>query len=226
MKYLFSLLAVAVLFLMSASTASAQNGAFAPYVNAGISGTGSTGSVGLSNPNFRIGGGIESSSTHLLLDLNGQFDSANLSGLKGIASNVGGYTGTFTGSAYFKLGGFLAGGGAFYSNQVVSGQTVIGTIKSISANRNQVRPFVGAGYQFSRDRILVDYVLPGKDTIANAPNLNDHTFLIGNEIFLGHSGLTGHLRFTQNMNVSSSLFNGAGSRATTATLGVGLKLVL
>src|ERR1700675_4102983 len=104
--------------VLAVAPANAQNGVFAPYVNAGISGT-SGGTIGLSNPNYRVGGGIESSSKHLLLDVNAQFDSANLSGLKGLANSSGGYTGTVTGSAYYKLGShILAGGGAFYSNQV------------------------------------------------------------------------------------------------------------
>jgi hypothetical protein len=59
-------LAVIALFVSLAfvSPANAQNGAFAPYVDAGISGT-NGGTIGLSNPNFRVGGGIESSTKHL-----------------------------------------------------------------------------------------------------------------------------------------------------------------
>jgi hypothetical protein len=162
-----------------------------------------------------------------LLDVNAQFDSANLSGFKGLANANGGYTGTVTGSGYLKLGHLLAGGGAFYSNQVVSGETVGGLFKGISANRNQIRPFVGGGLQFSRDRILVNYVLPGRDSIPQlgSPNLADRTVQIRNEFFLGKSGLSGHVRLTQNLDISSNNLAGAGTRATNYTAGAGLKFV-
>lgn len=228
---LTSLFAVAVLVLVGASTVSAQAPAgttshFAPYVDFGITGTGG-GSIGLSNPNYRVGGGVESNTQRFLFDVNGQFDSANLAGLKGLANSKGGYTGTISGSAYLKVSKLLLGGGAFYSNQVVSGETVGGLFKSISANRNQIRPFVGGGLQFSRDRILVNYVLPGRDSIPQlgSPDLNDKTVQIRNEIFLGKSGLTGHLRLTQNLDISNNRLAGAGTAATNYTAGAGIKFV-
>ncbi len=225
MKSFFLSLAVAVLLFVGVQAASAQNGPVAPYVDAGISATHSTGTVGLANPNYRVGGGIESSTKHLLLDANVQFDSANLSGFRNVLNANGGYTATVTGSAYLKLHGFLAGGGAFYSNQVVS-ENFGNSIASI--NRDQVRPFIGGGYQFSSDRILVNYVLPGQDNIGvlNDLNLGDRTIQVRNEIFLGKTGFRKHLRFTQNLDVSSNLLNGAGTRQTAVTAGAGLKLVL
>lgn len=227
MKRLLSFLAVAVLFVLGASSAKAQNGAFAPYVDAGISASGNPGGNGSSvisttNPNYRIGGGIESSTKHLLLDINTQFDSGNLSGFRGVIKNTGGYTVTLTGSAYYKLGGFLLGGGGLYSNQILSGE-------GISVNYNQVRPFVGTGYQFKRDRLIVDYVLPGKEQIAGFTGVNDRTVLLTNEIFLGQSGLRKHLRFTQTFGVSSNNTNfltPGGLRTDTYTAGAGIKFVL
>jgi len=224
MKFL-SLLAVVVLFLgIGVSSASAQNGAFAPYADFGITASGTGGGTGTflpSNPNYRIGGGIESSTTHLLFDINTQFDTAHLS-LKNIGSATSGYTGTVTGSAYLKLDSFLVGGGAFYSNQTVGIANFFNGF-----NRSQIRPFVGGGYQFSRDRILANYVLPGQDQIGVAPNLNlgDRTFQIRNEFFLGKSGLVKHLRLTQNLDLSNNILDLTGTRQTTYTTGVGLKFV-
>src|SRR5271170_7909612 len=117
MKFLS--LAVVALFVALAfvSPANAQNGAFAPYADANISFTGTGNNVvgvnltGVSNPNYRVGGGIESSTKHLLLDINGQFDSASFAGIEGVFKNTGGYTLTATGSAYYKLGGVLLVGG-------------------------------------------------------------------------------------------------------------------
>lgn len=227
--------------------ANAQNGAFAPYADANISFTGTGNNViganltGVSNPNYRVGGGIESSTTHFLLDVNGQFDSASFAGIQGLFQNKGGYTLTATGSAYYKLGGvLLIGGGAFYSNQVLSGTTLQeeGSLIVASFNRNQVRPFVGGGFNFKYDRILVNYVLPGKDQVSggalinNGPvtGFNDRTVNAQNEIFLGTSGLRKHLRLTQNVSISSSnqlgtLFSGSGLRSAGVTAGAGVKVV-
>jgi hypothetical protein len=231
-KHLFSALAVLVLLFAGASTASAQNGPFAPYVVASISGS-SVGSVlSTTNPNYSVGGGVESSTSHLLLDINAQF-SGGFAALKGLASNSGGYNVTLTGSAYYRTHGFLLGGGLFYANQVAPGVTIQNTAQTlfatISNNRNQVRPFVGIGYQFSHDRIILNYVLPGLDNtggaavcstggvtgagasttstgtctpLASTPN--DKTVNISNEIFLGTSGIRGHLRLTQNFSVSTN----------------------
>lgn len=231
MKSFFTSLAVAILLLIGASTASAQNGVFAPYVNAGISMTGTGSAFSTSNPDYNVGVGIESSSKHLLLDGNVQFNSANITNLGGIINNNGGYTETANVSGYFKLKGFLLGGGAFYSNQVASGQSAESGYTSF--NRNQVRPFVGGGYQFKYDRLLVNYVLPGKDTVVgvNTNGLNDRTFNVSNEIFLGTTGLRKHLRLTQSLQLTSANtslageFTGAGLRAAGVTAGAGVKFV-
>src|SRR5277367_3680946 len=106
MKFL-SLAVVALLAVMAFVTpANAQNGVFAPYVNAGISMTGTGSAFSTSNPNYNIGVGIESSSKHLLLDVNVQFNSANVTSLGNIINNQGGYTETANASGYYKFHGF------------------------------------------------------------------------------------------------------------------------
>src|SRR5271170_2012004 len=129
-------------------SAFAQNGAVAPYVDAGIglsSTVTGTGSVTASNPNYFVGAGIESSTKHLLLDVNGQFSSGNVRTF-GQGTN-GTYAATVTGTGFLKLGHFLVGGGALYNN-VVSG----GKFSSLIPTRNTFVPEIGGGYQFSRDR--------------------------------------------------------------------------
>lgn len=241
---------LAALTLFVTGSAFAQNGAFAPYANANISFTGTGNNAigvnltGVSNPNYRVGGGIESSTKHLLLDANLQFDSASFAGIENVFKNTGGYTLTGTASAYYKLGGvLLVGAGGYYSNQVLSGTTLQGEGQSIatSFNRNQIRPFVGGGFNFKHDRILVNYVLPGKDRL-NTGNLlggagvvtgfNDRTVNVQNEVFLGTSGLRKHIRLTQNVSISSSnqlgnlITNVNNLRSAGVTAGVGIKFVL
>ena len=231
MKFLTFALVALLAALAFSTPANAQNGVFAPYVNAGISMTGTGSALSTSNPDFNVGGGIESSSKHLLLDVNVQFNSANVTSLGNIINSQGGYSETATGSAYYKLGGFLLGGGAFYSNQIASGTTAIEGLSSF--NRNQVRPFVGGGFQTKYNRLLVNYVLPGKDTVAgaNTNGLNDRTFNVSNEFFLGKTGLKKHLRLTQSLQLTSSNtslaqeFTGSGLRAAGVTAGAGVKFV-
>lgn len=224
-KAFFSFLALATLLFIGASTASAQNGAFAPYVGVGITGTG-TGSVLTSDtPSGNVSVGIESSTKHLLLDVN-----TKLSAPKGYTFDGDqGYTGTVTGSGYLKLGGLLAGGGAYYSNQItVAGINGVSSFLK-SVNVTQARPFVGIGYQFSRDRIIANYILPGGFSITNLnPSVADHSFNVTNEIFLGKSGLLKHIRFTQTLAFTSNLTGSTSSilRTTTWVGGGGLKFVL
>jgi hypothetical protein len=228
---------LATLFFAFAGAAHAQNGAFAPYVDGSIAFSGTGGVTSTSNPSYTVGGGVESSTKHLLLDVNAQFNSGNVSNLGGILSNTGGYTGTATGSAYYKLHGFLLGGGAFWSNQVASGQTLGESLQNVSFNYKQVRAFVGAGYQFKRDRIIATYLLPGIDQISGAglqnafTGVNSRVGTINNEIFLGTSGLRKHIRLTQTVSVSSAntnlqqAFSAAGLRTSAVTAGAGIKFV-
>ncbi len=150
----------------------------------------------------------------------------------------GGYTGRAEGSAYYKLfGKVLVGGGAFLSNQVASGSGLVSSVKT-SFNYQQVRPFVGVGLNFSRDRFIVDYDLPGIDQIKGAGLSNAFTgvhsqdFDVRNEIILGKTGFLKHVRLTQEVGLSSANTNLAGAltvagiRTSAISAGAGLKLVL
>ncbi len=215
MKSFLSFLAVAILLSVGASTTSAQNGAFAPYVDAGISvssTTSGTNTFTASNPNYVLGAGIESSTKHLLLDLDGQFSTQNVRTF-GFGSGSA-YTGTVTGSGYLNLGGFLLGGGARYRDLVTGGN--FATMNPF-ANKDSLVPFVGGGYQFSRDRILVDYVLPGRSADPGQREVDFH-----NEIFLTKGA---HFRLTQDVVAASSTPFGPGFRVTGISAGVGLKVV-
>jgi len=209
------------------SPAHAQNGAFAPYVDGSISLSGGGGALTTSNPGYTVGGGIESSTKHFLLDANAQFSSANVH----IFSS--GYTGTITGQGYVRLGVVLLGGGAYWSNTVAAGTTPLNTLGAISANYLQARPFIGAGFQTKRDRLIVSYVLPGLDQIqANGnvfSNVNSRIVNVNNEYILGRTGLAHHIRLTQSVSFNSSNTAIGGDSTPTRTLsyggGVGVKFV-
>lgn len=234
----FMLLLAALTFVMG--TAFAQNGAFAPYADGSVSVSAANAQslTSTANPNFRVGGGIESSSKNLLLDVDAQFNSGSLSGLQGLVKNTGGYTGRAEGSAYYKLfGKLLVGGGVFWSNQVASGTGLVSSVKT-SFNYNQVRPFIGIGAEFSRDRFIVDYDLPGIDQIKGSglanvfTGVHSQTFTVKNEIFLGKKGVLKHVRLTQEVGLNSANTNlqgalsAAGLRTSAISVGAGLKIVL
>jgi hypothetical protein len=234
----FMLFLAALTFFVG--TAFAQNGKFAPYADGSVSVSAANAQslTAISNPNFRVGGGIESSTKYLLLDANAQFNSGNLAGLQGLVKNTGGYTGRAEGSAYYKFfGKILVGGGAFWSNQVATGTGLVSSVKT-SFNYNQVRPFVGLGLDFSHDRLIVDYDLPGIDQIKGAGLANAFTgvhsqdFTIKNEILLGKTGFFKHVRLTQEVGLDSANTNLAGAvslaglRTSAITAGAGIKLVL
>ena len=104
----FALIIAVVAFVLTLGTvtASAQNGAFAPYATAGVSVQGGQlNYVGKTNPNFAFGGGLESSTKHLLLDANANYNTAN-----NVVTNNG-YTVDAQASGYLKLGDLLAGAG-------------------------------------------------------------------------------------------------------------------
>jgi hypothetical protein len=241
MKSFLSFLAVAILLLVGASVASAQGTSvpvvqayqaplFAPYVDTSIGGNFVNGGVnGLStkNPDFQFGGGIESNTSRFLFDANVQYDTAHP---EYFGVSVPGHTISVTGSAYVKLNHFLLGGGGFYSDEV-------GSYDGYNGYREQIRPFVGGGYQFKHDRVLVDYVLPvGTDNITvpvlggrleDLAQTNDRTFRFRNEIFLGNSGLKGHIRLTQALSLSSDNFANIGipARQDSYTASAGIKFV-
>lgn len=214
MKTIAMVFAVVALMV---SAAFAQNGAVAPYVDAGIgisSTLTGTGSLSASNPNYFLGAGIESSTAHLLLDVNGQFFTGNVRTF-GQGTN-GTYAATITGTGFLKLGHILVGGGALYNNVVSSGD-----FSSLIPNRNTFVPEIGGGFQFSRDRITALYELPGRSATGN------RTFNIHNEIFLIKSA---HVRLTQDVSVNSStegglVVDGVNTRVTGGTAAAGLKFV-
>lgn len=241
------MLTLAVLVL-SVCTAFPQG--LAPYVDGAVSVSGSNASsiTATSNPNFQVGGGVELNTKQYFLDANAQFDTASLAALTGVFQNTGGYAGTVTGQAYYKIGGkLLVGGGGFWSNQVASGTTIQQVYQSakVSFNYNQVRPFVGVGYQFSGDRLLATYDLPGLDQVQNLASLaqyvkglqgalnavHSQTVTVSNEVSLG-KGLGHHFRLTQAVTFSSGdtnlagFFTGTNLRTSAVSAGVGLKFVL
>lgn len=221
---LFAVLALAV------GLASAQNGAFAPYAQGSVSYSANAGST---NPSFNGGLGIESSTKHLLLDVNGVFQTANpsVNGLNVIQVGGRGYTGTLTGSAYLKLHKFLlAGVGADWSINHATFETIKefgegSTAKvALDATLQSAHPFVGGGFQTRFNRLLVTYALPGKDALTN-----ERIIPVTNEFFVGK-----HLRLTQSVQLTSYNGNPAlrnfdipntGVRVSAITAGAGAKFV-
>lgn len=216
MKSLFSILAVLTLLVGGAF---AQSGVFAPYIDAGISASSTfTGNSAVTarNPNYNVGAGIESSTKHLLLDVNAQFNSADYRtfGTPGSSS----YAATVTATGFLKFGKLLVGGGTFYKNTVTSG-----TIRNLLPNAgNTFVPLIGGGFQFSRDRITAVYELPGRSAT------NQRTVDFHNEIFLTKSA---HLRLTQDVSLNSSVAQITASDVTLSqrlsggSAAAGLKLV-
>lgn len=227
------LAAFALLALIAAGPASAQSAfqtpLFQPYVDFSIGGqyaNGGPNGLSTKNPDYQYGGGIESNTRRFLFDVNTQYDTGHLSYF---TISGPGHTLSVTGSGYVKLDNWLLGGGAFWSNQDANFLGVVG------GSREQVRPFVSGGYQFKHDRVLVDYVLPaGTDNLTvdgvrveSLAQDNDRTFRFRNEIFLGSSGLKGHIRLTQGLSLSSDNFANIGipARQDTYTASAGIKFV-
>lgn len=205
MRFSMKFLAVLVLFMTSA--AFAQNGVFAPYVNAGVS---TTAAAGYKNPDFTVGAGIESNTRGLLMDVHGTFDTAN-----SIKTNNG-YTGGLNASVYVKvLGPFLIGGGA---NWAVNTAQLKTQFSNIDATRQSAHPFIGGGFQAGKFRLLADYNLPGKEALTNERIVD-----VNAEFFAAK-----HVRITANATVNSfiDITSPSKSRATANKLGVGIKLVI
>ena len=189
---------VMVLALL-AGTAFAQNGAFAPYVTGTV-----TSAPGNNNPSFNVGGGVESSTNHFLFDVNGMFNTAN--------SSVGaGYTGTITGSGYYKaFSHILIGGGA----SVVVNTNGFTAKNFVNTARQSANPFVGGGFQVKKLRLIATYQLPGKDALPD-----QRTVKLQSEYFASK-----HFRVVTSV-TANSYINGAATRVTVAQLGGGLKFV-
>jgi hypothetical protein len=204
LKLITTLLAAIVLMVGSAF---AQNGAFAPYVVGTIQTAPGSASTGAS---YNAGVGIESSTKHLLLDVNGSFNSSNVTSGSG-----NGYTGTLQAQGYLKISHLLAGGGA---NWVINSNGFSAS-RFISTARESANPFVGVGLQLGRLRSIATYELPGRDALQEQIK-----FGLNNEL-----RVTKHVRFvvplTINSYQSGPLKSLGGQRVSVAEAGAGVKFV-
>jgi len=198
--------AVLTLVAMTVGSASAQNGVFAPYATAGVS-VQSGAVVNKTNPNFAVGGGIESSSKYLLLDANTTYNTAN----NVVTSN--GYTVNTQASAYLKLTKVLVGVGVDSSITNLTPTTAEKALKSVSTQ--SFHPFIGVGYQTSKLRVEGAYLLPAKDAVNNERIANGIA-----EVFLAK-----HVRATGSLVLDSAVSTG-NPRQLSVGAGVGLKFVL
>lgn len=212
MKQFALLFAVAALVLtLGTVTASAQNGAFAPYVTAGVGVQG--GSLDLAtktNPNFVLGGGIESSTKHFLLDANATYNTADNT----VTSN--GYTVKADASGYFKLNHLLVGAGVNESiNNITPTAAEIKNLKLASTYQG-FHPYVGVGWQTTKFRTEATYLLPGKDSLVN-----ERIGTVGGEVFV-----TKHLRATGGVLLDSTIPTGGTTRQLAVGASAGVKFVL
>lgn len=214
-KLVFSMLLILLGLSMSAN---AQEHVFAPYVDAGVGITSTltgTNSITARNPDYNVGLGFESNTKHLLIDFNGQFSSQNVRSFASLTNLKGtSFAGTVNASGYVKVGKLLLGGGARYSDTVTS-NTLSALVPS---SINELVPYVGGGFQFGRDRVIVNYVLPGRTSAYKERELDIH-----NEIYLTKSG---RLRLTQDIYGRSADIAGlGGTRVTGAEGRAGVKFV-
>jgi hypothetical protein len=201
--------AVAILAVFIGVThASAQNGAFAPYVTAGVSvQSGGTDWTNKTNPNFALGGGIESDTKYFLFDTNAAYNTAD----NVITRN--GYTVTAQASGYVKVfDHILAGVGVNESFNNITPS--LAQIKLGAVSTQGYHPYVGVGYETSKLRVIGNYLLPAKDSIPNERILNGT-----GEVFL-----TKHIRATSSVQLDSADFS--GTRQLKVGVGAGLKFVL
>jgi hypothetical protein len=208
MKRFALLFAVLTLAVFAASSAKAQNGAFAPYVTAGVSVQGGgIDYTNKTNPNFVLGGGIESSTKHLLLDVNTTYNTAD----NVVTKN--GYTVNTQASGYLKLFSHaLVGAGV---NSSINNLTPTTAQKKLLAVSTQsFHPFVGVGYETSKLRVIGTYLLPAKDALNNERIANGTA-----EVFVAK-----HLRATGGVQLDSA--DSSGTRQLKVGVGVGLKFVL
>lgn len=207
----FALLFAVVALLIGTGVASAQNGAFAPYVTAGVGVQG--GQLDLAaktNPNFAFGGGIESSTKHFLLDANATYNTAD----NVVTSN--GYTVKADASGYYKLGKFLAGAGVNESiNNITPTAAEISKLKLASTYQG-FHPYVGGGIQTAKFRALATYLLPAKDAQTNERITN-----LNAEIFA-----TKHIRVTGGVQIDSAIPTGSTTRQLAVGASTGIKFVL
>jgi hypothetical protein len=205
-RFIFALAALVAFF--GASSAVAQNGAFAPYVTAGVGVQGGNLSyANKTNPSFTFGGGIESSTKFLLLDANATYNTAN----NVVTQN--GYTIAAQGSGYFKLDHVLLGVGV---NESINNLTRTNLqAKLVPSSFQSFHPFVGVGYQTTKFRATATYDLPAKDAINNERIVN----------FNGEVFATKHIRATGGVLIDSTVPTG-GTRQLAVGASAGIKLVL
>jgi hypothetical protein len=207
MKRFALLFAVLTLAVFAASSAKAQNGAFSPYVTAGVSVQGGgIDYTNKTNPNFAVGGGIESSTKYLLLDANAVYNTAN----NVVTSN--GYTVDSQASGYFKLSHVLIGAGVNSSINNLTPSTLQKKLGAVSSQ--SFHPFVGVGYETTKLRVEATYLLPAKDAL-----LNERIAKGTAEVFVAK-----HVRATGSVLLDSS--DSSGSRQLKVGVGAGLKFVL
>lgn len=202
----------------AAQTGNNQSHLFAPYVDAGISASSTftgTGSVSASNPNYNVGLGIESNEKYTYFNFDGQFSSANIRTF-GLGSGDA-FTGTLVAEGYGKIHWLLIGGGVRWSDQVINGD-----VSALIPNVNELVGRVGMGAMFSRDFFTLNYVLPGRNTVAHQNEVDFH-----NELNLTRGG---HFRLTQDL-VGSTGDSGvvipglSTARLSGGSAGVGVKVV-
>jgi len=206
----FALIIAVVAFVLTLGTvtASAQNGAFAPYATAGVSVQGGQlNYVGKTNPNFAFGGGLESSTKHLLLDANANYNTAN-----NVVTNNG-YTVDAQASGYLKLGDLLAGAGV---NESITNLSRTTAQKLLVASTYQgFHPYVGVGWQTTKFRAIATYLLPGKDATTN-----ERIGGVNGEVFASK-----HLRVTGGVLLDSTVPTGS-TRQLSVGASAGVKFVL
>ena len=199
----------AIVLTLGTVSASAQNGAFAPYVTAGVGVQGGALNYATkTNPNFVLGGGIESSTKHFLLDANATYNTAN----NVVTSN--GYTVKADASAYYKFGHLLAGVGV---NESINNLTpTIAQLQKVATSYQGFHPYVGVGWQTTKFRAEATYLLPAKDALVNERIGN-----VGGEVFV-----TKHIRATGSVLLDSTIPTGSTSRQLAVGASAGIKFVL
>jgi hypothetical protein len=183
---------------------STLNQAFAPYVVGSIQTA-----PGSSNENYMAGVGLESSSNHILLDVNGVYETANVTA-------GAGHTGTIQASGYYKLfGRLLVGAGA----NLIINTNGFATSHYMNPTRESGNPFISAGLQIWDVRSIVSYQLTADDGIQEQIKFNWNSEL----------ALTRHIRFTVpvviNSYQSGPLRSLGGRRVLVTQVGAGVKLV-
>jgi hypothetical protein len=185
-------------------TSSFLNQALAPYVLGSIQTA-----PGSNIENYKAGVGLESSSKHILLDVNGCYDSSNVTaGAR--------QTGTVQASGYYKLfTRMLVGAGV---NLVISASG-FSTSHFTNLARESVNPFIGAGLQVGNIRSVISYQLTADDGILEQIKFNWNS----------EFALTRHIRFTLPVVVNSyesgTLRSVGGRRVSVPQAGVGVKVV-